>query len=122
MTHINGFDPARDLPAIEFGKIEIEAPIDPAILAQPAFDQRAHDLMLQSIDKIAADWVRELQHVRDNCNDLEQLVLKRVAKVKADVTQLYLLGSAAVTEGKRTDELNHKIADELDKLAEEVRS
>ena len=81
------------------------------------FDQQAHELMLKGIDQVAADWVRELEHVRDNSKQVEQLVMERAAKVKADITALYLLGSAALAEAKRGDDVNAKLANELDKLA-----
>ena len=89
----------------------------PAPSALP-FDQQAHELMLKGIDQVAADWVRELEHVRDNSKQVEQLVMERAAKVKADITALYLLGSAALAEAKRGDDVNAKLANELDKLAE----
>jgi hypothetical protein len=89
----------------------------PAPSASP-FDQQAHELMLKGIDQVAADWVRELEHVRDNSKQVEQLVMERAAKVKADITALYLLGSAALAEAKRGDDVNAKLANELDKLAE----
>ena len=82
------------------------------------FDQQAHDLLLHSIDQVAADWVSELEHVRLNSKQVEQLVLERAANVKSDITALYLLGTAALAEAKRGDEVNAKLAGELDKLAE----
>jgi hypothetical protein len=90
----------------------------PAPSASP-FDQQAHELMLKGIDQVAADWVRELEHVRDNSKQVEQLVMERAAKVKADITALYLLGSAALAEARRGDDVNAKLANELDKLAED---
>lgn len=89
----------------------------PAPSASP-FDQQAHELMLKGIDQVAADWVCELEHVRHNSKQVEQLVMERAAKVKADITVLYLLGSAALAEAKRGDDVNAKLASELDKLAE----
>ena len=46
-------------------------------------------------------------------------MLERAAKVKADITALYLLGSAALAEAKRGDDVNVRLVSELDKLAEE---
>lgn len=82
------------------------------------FDQKAHDLLLKSIDQVASDWVAELEHVRDNSKQVEELVLQRAAKVKADITALYLLGNAALAEAKRGDDVNQRLADELERLAE----
>jgi hypothetical protein len=95
----------------------------PQVLEHPApssrpFDQKAHNLLLQSIDQVAADWVSELSHVRHNAEQVEALVLQHATKVKADITALYLLGHAALAEAKRGDEVNAKLADELDRLAE----
>jgi hypothetical protein len=83
------------------------------------FDQQAHDLLLKSIDQVASDWVAELDHVRKNSEAVEQLVMQRAAKVKADITALYLLGHAALAEAKRGDDVNVKLAGELEKLAEQ---
>ena len=90
----------------------------PAPSASP-FDQQAHDLMLKGIDQVAADWVRELEYVRHNSKQVEQLVMERAAKVKADITMLYILGQAALSEAKRGDEVNTKLANELDKLTDD---
>jgi len=43
-------------------------------------------------------------------------VLERAAKVRTDITALYLLGAAAQAEAKRGDEVNARLTDELDKL------
>jgi hypothetical protein len=82
------------------------------------FDQESHDLLLKSIDQVASDWVAELAHVRQNSEQIEQLVLQRTAKVKGDITALYLLGNAALSEAKRGDDVNAKLARELEKLTE----
>jgi hypothetical protein len=113
-----------DLEMLERNKRRIDGMTEstPALELPPAsarpFDQKAHDLMLQSIDQVAADWISELAHVRQNSEQVEQLVLQRAAKVKADITALYLLGNAAMAEARRGDNVNAKLADELDKLAE----
>jgi hypothetical protein len=83
------------------------------------FSQRDHDLLLQSIDHVAEDWVAQLNEVRHNSEAVEQLVLQRAAKVKADITQLYLLGHAAMAEAKRGADVNAKLVTELEKLAEQ---
>ncbi|MBR0753466.1 hypothetical protein JQ604_14860 [Bradyrhizobium jicamae] len=83
------------------------------------FDQKAHDLLIRGIDQVATDWVHELKHTRENSKRVEQMVLERATKVKADITALYLLGSAALAEARRGDDINERLAAELDKLAEE---
>jgi hypothetical protein len=82
------------------------------------FTQQEHDLLLKSIDQVAGNWVNELKHVRNNSEQVEQLVLERAAKVKADLTMLFLLGNAVRAEAQRGDEVNAKLAGELDKLSE----
>ena len=82
------------------------------------FDQKSHDLLLKSIDQVTANWVAELEHVRQNSKVVEPMVMERAAKVSADITALYLLGTAALAEAKRGDEVNAKLADGLDRLAE----
>jgi hypothetical protein len=92
---------------------------EPTLASGTPFDQKAHDLMIKGIDRVATDWVGELEHVRENSKKVEQLVLERAAKVKADITALYLLGSAALAEAKRGDDVNERLANELDKLSED---
>jgi hypothetical protein len=86
--------------------------------SETPFSQQSHDLLLKSIDQVASEWVGELEHVRHNSKQVEQLMLERAAKVKADLTMLFLLGNAVRAEAKRGDEVNTKLAGELDKLSE----
>jgi hypothetical protein len=83
------------------------------------FTQHEHDLLLKTIDQVAGNWVDELKHVRLNSEQVEQLVLERAAKVKADLTMLFLLGNAVRAEAQRGEEVNAKLAGELEKLTEE---
>jgi hypothetical protein len=125
MTEINGAQHPVDLDEqtqselarlANKGSLQVQESLTPSMLP---FDQRAHDLLIESIDQVATDWVGELEHVRDNSKKVEQLVMERAAKVKADITALYLLGSAALAEAKRGDEVNTRLGNELEKLAEE---
>jgi hypothetical protein len=95
--------------------IQVQESLPPSALP---FDQKAHDLMIKGIDQVASDWVAELEHTRQNSKKVEQLVIERAAKVKSDISALYLLGSAALAEAKRGDDVNEKLTAELDKLAE----
>jgi hypothetical protein len=125
MTEINGAQHPVDLDEqtqselarlANKGSLQVQESLKPSMLP---FDQRTHDLLIESIDQVATDWVGELEHVRDNSKKVEQLVMERAAKVKADITALYLLGSAALAEAKRGDEVNTRLGNELEKLAEE---
>lgn len=82
------------------------------------FEQRSHDLMLKSIDHVADEWIDQLHAVRGNAEKIEALVLERVARVKADITQLYLLGNAAMNEARRADSVTGQLANELLKMTE----
>jgi hypothetical protein len=108
----------KRLAAAREPSIHVQEPT-PSLGGKP-FDQHAHDLMIKGIDQVATEWVGELEHVRENSKKVEQLVLERAAKVKADITALYhLLGSAALAEAKRGDDVNERLSHELDKLSEE---
>jgi hypothetical protein len=130
MTELNGVPqhPVDSDEAAEMVRREMEQLVAraPSIQVQESlppsatpFDQKAHDLMIKGIDQVATDWVGELQHVRENSKKVEQLVLERAAKVKNDITALYLLGNAALAEAKRGDDVNERLSAELDKLAED---
>jgi hypothetical protein len=123
MTEINGSqavdldEAVRDLArlAVRDPSITVQESLPPSALP---FDQKAHDLMIKSIDQVATDWIGELEHTRENSKKVEQLVLERAAKVKSDITALYLLGNAALAEARRGDDVNERLAGELDKLSE----
>jgi hypothetical protein len=81
------------------------------------FSQREHTLMLEAVDKIAGDWVSELQAERETADELEKKVLQRLSKLKGDLTQFFLLGSAVCSKVKRDHEFHEKLHDEIDRLA-----
>ena len=127
MTEINGFphptdmdETVRDIQRLAAQQshepMKVHERLPPS--AKP-FDQQAHDLMIKGVDQVATDWVEELARVRENSTKVEQLVLERAAKVKNDITALYLLGSAVLAEAKRGDGVNERLATELEKLGEE---
>jgi hypothetical protein len=89
-----------------------------AEIAAP-FSQREHDLLLASVDQVANDWVAQLRDDRRSSEELEAMVLQRVAKVKGDLTQLFLLGNAVLSKVKRDGEFKQKVFSEIDKLGEE---
>jgi hypothetical protein len=83
------------------------------------FDQKAHDLLIKSIDQVAADWMSELAHTRHNSEQVGQLVLERATALKSHVTTLFLLGNTAMAEARRGDEINARLASELDKMTDQ---
>lgn len=124
MTDINGH---RSYPEVAAELLELAAQRNAHAIqvhertppSLDPFDQEAHDLLLKSIDQITTDWINQLEHVRQNSKTVEQMVLERAAKVRSDITALYLLGAAAQAEAKRGNEVNARLTDELDKLMEE---
>ena len=127
MTETNGFQGPRDMDETvrDIQRLAAQQSHEPMRLHErlppsaTPFDQQAHDLMIKGVDQVATDWVEELARVRDNSSKVEQLVLERAAKVKNDITALYLLGSAVLAEAKRGDDVNARLASELEKLGEE---
>lgn len=124
--NMNGQEDAVDLDELAALAKQVSKEREQSITVQESlrpsaapFDQQAHDLMIKGIDQVATDWISQLEHARENSKQVEQLVLERAAKVKADITALYLLGNAVQAEAKRGDEVNHRLAGELDKLVEE---
>jgi hypothetical protein len=126
-TQLNGerFPQIQELDELAAARVQAAAeqqygtPIREDLKPSPTpFGQQQHDLLLRSVDQVASDWVSELDHVRHNSEQVEQLVLERAAKVKTDLTMLFLLGQAVLSEAKRGDEVNAKLVGELDKLKE----
>lgn len=84
----------------------------------PMHEREMHDLMHKTVDQVCAEWVRQLEQVRRNSEHIEQLVLEEAAKVKADISQLYVMGQIAAEEARRGDEVNQKLMQELTALQE----
>lgn len=83
---------------------------------KPPFDQRAHDLMIASVDRIAQQWIAELVRVRDNTKALEQMVIEQVTAVKTSLTRLHLLGAQTMCEASRARDVVGQLAQELDAM------
>jgi hypothetical protein len=80
------------------------------------FEQKAHDLMIESVDRITTQWVDELVTVRDNTKTIEQMVIEQAAKVKDELTRLHLLGARAMGEARRGHEVLSRLGEELDAM------
>jgi hypothetical protein len=80
------------------------------------FDQKTHTLMMESVDRITQQWVGELNHVRDNTKTVEQMVIAQAAKAKDELTKLHLLGTQAMKEAQRGQEVVQHLGDELDAM------
>jgi transcriptional regulator len=75
-----------------------------------------HQLLKESIDKIAGQWVAELTTLRNNASLLEQQVLTCVAKAKADITHLHDLGVQVAEEARRGQELCAKLSASVEQI------
>jgi hypothetical protein len=75
-----------------------------------------HDLMHKTVDKVCDDWVAELKRVRENSERVEQLVLEQAAKVKEEISQLFVMKGIAAEEARRGDEVNQRLMSELTAL------
>ena len=75
-----------------------------------------HQLLKESIDKIAGQWVAELTTLRNNANLLEQQVLTCVAKAKDDITRLHDLGVQVAEEARRGQELCAKLSASVEQI------
>lgn len=116
-------------PETQMNGEKVTAPDEAATSVAPAieslteiavpFSQREHTLMLEAVDKIAEDWMSQLHTERLTSEELEKKVLERMAKLKGDLTQFFLLGNAVCSKVRRDHEFNEKLHTEIDRLAEE---
>lgn len=86
---------------------------------KPSFEQTSHDLLVRGVEKIANQWVGELQRVRDNTKVIEQLIQDNVTAVTNAITKLHLLGKQAMIEAERGHQVNDQLATELDRMMQE---
>jgi hypothetical protein len=120
MTQPNGHDTKieADVTTIESEIARIReksvAVIDRVSDDSMPFDQKTHTLMLESVDRIAQQWVGELNRVRDNSKIIEQMVIAQAAKSKDELTKLHLLGTQAMKEAQRGHEVLAHLADEIE--------
>ena len=80
------------------------------------FEQKAHSLMTESVDRIVQQWVGELNGVRENTKTVEAMVITQATKVKEELTKLHLLGVRAMREAQRGREVAQHLADEIDAM------
>jgi hypothetical protein len=127
MTEANGYDALKTFEQATIeditelaGRIRAEKSMEVvervADDGLPPFDQKAHDLMIASVDKIAQQWISELNHVRDNTKVLEQMVIEQVTVVKNALTKLHLLGAQTMREAERGHEVVGQLGDELEAM------
>ena len=127
MTKPNGYDHGDDQQmAIEqiremAGRIpqSLTAPLERVRDTAPPFEQKAHSLMLESVDKITQQWVGELCQVRANTETIEEMVIAQATKVKEEITKLHLLGVQAMKEAQRGHEVTQYLGEQLETMMAE---
>jgi uncharacterized protein involved in exopolysaccharide biosynthesis len=82
----------------------------------PASDH-VHDLLNQSIEKIAQDMVGELEALRKNATDLETRLLAAAAGAKASINKLRELHTQIADEARRGQEVCRKVSDSVEQIA-----
>jgi hypothetical protein len=82
----------------------------------PIGDQ-VHTLLLDSVSKIADQFVEQLAILRKNADALEAQIIACVAKTKADITALHSLGTKVAEEARRGQEVCRQLSDSIEKIA-----
>lgn len=81
------------------------------------FTDQVHELMLESISKIADQWIEQLSILRKNADALEAQIIACVSKTKSDITTLHELGAKVAEEAKRGQDVCKQLADGVGKIA-----
>ena len=76
-----------------------------------------HDLLNQSIERLAQSWISELEALRKNASDLESQVLAAVAGTKDSIAKLHSLGDLVKTEARRGQDVCRQLSDSIEKIA-----
>lgn len=82
----------------------------------PVSDQ-VHDLLNQSIEKIAQGMVNELEALRKNTVDLENRLLAAANDAKASINKLRELNAQVAEEARRGQEVCRQLSDSIEKIA-----
>ena len=94
----------------ELARIEATTDITP-------FTDQVHSLLLDSVGKIADQWIEQLRIVRENTLMLETQILACVTKTKSDITMLHDLGIKVADEARRGQEVCRELSDAVEKIA-----
>jgi transcriptional regulator len=84
--------------------------------ATPMPDQ-IHTLLLDSVGKIADQWIEQLKLLRDNADALEAQIVSYVGKTKADISALHDLGTKVAAEARRGQDVCKQLRDSVERLA-----
>lgn len=80
------------------------------------FGEQVHTLLLDSVGKIADQWIEQLAIIRDNANTLEKQLLACVAQTKADITALHELGVMVGEEARRGQQVCLQLINSVEKI------
>jgi len=81
------------------------------------FGDQVQSLLLESVSKIADDWISQLTLLRKSADALEAQIVASVAKTKSDLTTLHELGAKVAEEAKRGQEVCRQLADGVGKIS-----
>jgi hypothetical protein len=81
------------------------------------FTDQVHTLMLESVSKIADQWIEQLKIVRENTIALEAQIVACVGKTKSDITMLHELGTKVAEEAKRGQEVCRQLSNSIEAIA-----
>ena len=82
------------------------------------FSTEVHKLLLDSVGRIADDWIGQLNILRENTNVLEAQIIAYVGKTKSDISALHELGAKVTEEARRGSEICQQLRAGLEKIAE----
>ena len=80
------------------------------------FEQKSHDLMMKSVDRVAQEWIEVMVALRNNSQVVEEMVIEQAGKVKSELTKLHLLGAQAMREAQRGHEVLQNLGEELNAI------
>ena len=80
-------------------------------------ETQVHSLLLESVGKIADQWIEQLVLLRENTVALENQILASVAKTKGDISKLHELGLKVAAEARRGQEVCRQMSDSIEKIA-----
>ena len=83
----------------------------------PPREEQIHNLLNDSVEKLAASWITQLNALRDNTVQLENQLIACVAQTKDNIKQLHSLGLQIAAEAQRGREVCEKLADGIDAIA-----
>lgn len=81
------------------------------------FTDQVKTLLLDSISKVADQWIEQLNIIRDNANTLEKQILECVGRTKNDIGVMYDLGVRVTHEAKRGQEVCAELIDGIEKIS-----